>query len=171
MTDEESTFLMIFFRRFFLCHPSGHNAAGSRIFFITFFACAKKVTKESTPREGIPSGSLLPLRGGGIGFMGAASDTMVFAPGAVRSERLYRAFAKLCGLHWVSPCRSPQAIEAARACAPLVKSGGRQPIGARRVQRYECRMQSYEFRVAEHFRFRGNGGNFRSLCADLKKSI
>ena len=49
--DEESTFLMIIFRRFFLCHPSGHNAAGSRIFFITFFACAKKVTQESTPRN------------------------------------------------------------------------------------------------------------------------
>ena len=52
---------------------------------------------------------------------------------------------------------------------------GRRSKGVRssecRMQRCDkCRMQNYECRVEVHFRVRGNGGNCRLHCANLKKS-
>ena len=97
VTDEESTFPKIYFRRIFLRYPAAHNARGSRIFFITFFACAKKVTKESTPREGSPSGSLLLPRGGGTWLYGSGIRYH-----GVRARRgsIRTPLPRLCGVLW-----------------------------------------------------------------------
>ena len=124
VTDEESTFLMIIFRRIFLRYPAAHNARGSRIFFITFFACAKKVTKESTPRERIPSGSLLgrllPLRGGGIGIMVALFRYHLVC---IRRASVRNALARLCRVR-----RSPLGLAVRLAEGDRGKRVGRTPI-------------------------------------------
>ena len=69
-----------------------------------------------------------PRGGGGIGIRGVISATIMFTPGAARSERLYRAFAEFCGLHWVSPWSFIKSFEAVRVSAPRVRNGGRHPI-------------------------------------------
>ena len=83
---------------------AAHNAGGFS-FFVHFFAPRKETNQRNEPEtpavsQALPFGRLLPLRGGGIGLKGAPSATISSLSGAVRSERLYRAFAKLGGLQW-----------------------------------------------------------------------
>ena len=84
----------IIFSFFMDCRPP----RGREIdFFITFFACAKKVTKESTPREGIPSGSLLLPRGGGTWLYGSVIRHHIVS---ARRGSIRTPLPRLCKVGW-----------------------------------------------------------------------
>ena len=70
---------------------AGHNAAGSEVFYYFLCLCKESNPRKHTEETKVSSGSFLVPQSG-IGFKGAESATIFLAAGAVRSERLYRAF-------------------------------------------------------------------------------